>query len=179
MLHGSPCLETMNFAAPVKHSAPQVWNSISICILHYPLIKIHTGRCKQVKADELQKYPEIGLEWKEPGMAFRVTFVKKNYVVPISRDENDQVSDQVSDQVISILRFCVASKSRGEILQYLGFKNHFDNYKWHIKPALDNNLIEMTIPNKPKSKNQKYRLTNKGKQTLKMIRENTSRSKSQ
>jgi len=169
----------MNFAAPVKHSAPQVWNSISICILHYPLIKIHTGRCKQVKADELQKYPEIGLEWKEPGMAFRVTFVKKNYVVPISRDENDQVSDQVSDQVISILRFCVASKSRGEILQYLGFKNHFDNYKWHIKPALDNNLIEMTIPNKPKSKNQKYRLTNKGKQTLKMIRENTSRSKSQ
>jgi len=172
-------LETMNFAAPVKHSAPQVWNSISICILHYPLIKIHTGRCKQVKADELQKYPEIGLEWKEPGMAFRVTFVKKNYVVPISRDENDQVSDQVSDQVISILRFCVASKSRGEILQYLGFKNHFDNYKWHIKPALDNNLIEMTIPNKPKSKNQKYRLTNKGKQTLKMIRENTSRSKSQ
>lgn|GEM_PF-1500168 len=172
-------METMNFAAPVKHSAPQVWNSISICILHYPLIKIHTGRCKQVKADELQKYPEIGLEWKEPGMAFRVTFVKKNYVVPISRDENDQVSDQVSDQVISILRFCVASKSRGEILQYLGFKNHFDNYKWHIKPALDNNLIEMTIPNKPKSKNQKYRLTNKGKQTLKMIRENTSRSKSQ
>jgi len=119
-------------------------------------------------ADELQKYPEIGLEWKEPGMAFRVTFVKKNYVVPISRDENDQVSDQV----ISILGFCSTPKSRGEILKNLGYKNHFDNYKRYLEPVLNNYLIEMTIPDKPKSKDQKYRLTDRGKQTLEMIRRN-------
>lgn len=29
--------------------------------------------------EELQKYPEIQLSWKEPGIAFRVTFVRKNY----------------------------------------------------------------------------------------------------
>ena len=127
------------------------------------------GNGLRLIADELQKYPEIGLEWKEPGMAFRVTFVKKNYVETI---ENDQVSDQVSDQVISILRFCSTPKSRGEILKNLGYKNHFDNYKRYLKPVLNNYLIEMTIPDKPKSKNQKYRLTDKGKQTLEMIRRN-------
>ena len=130
------------------------------------------GNGLRLISDELQKYPEIGLQWKEPGIAFRVTFVKKNYVVPISRDENDQVSDQVNDQVISILRFCSTPKSRGEILKNLGYKNHFDNYKRYLEPILNNYLIEMTIPDKPKSKNQKYQLTNKGKQTLEMIRRN-------
>ena len=30
-------------------------------------------------AEELKKYPEIKMEWSEPGFAFRVTFVKVNY----------------------------------------------------------------------------------------------------
>lgn len=29
--------------------------------------------------DELKKYPEIELEWKEPGLFFRVTFQKKDF----------------------------------------------------------------------------------------------------
>jgi len=37
------------------------------------------GNGLRLIANELQKYPEISLEWKEPGIAFRVTFVKKNY----------------------------------------------------------------------------------------------------
>jgi ATP-dependent DNA helicase RecG len=32
--------------------------------------------------EELQAYPEIELSWKEPGIAFRVTFVNKNYKQP-------------------------------------------------------------------------------------------------
>ena len=125
------------------------------------------GNGLRLIADEMQKYPDIRLEWNEPGLAFRVTFIKKNYVEAIV---DDQVNDQVNDQVISILRFCSTPKSRGEILKNLGYKNHFDNYKRHIKPVLDNNLIEMTIPDKPKSKNQKYRLTIKGNEYKKIGR---------
>ena len=36
----------------------------------------------------------------------------------------------------------------------------------YIKPALDESLIEMTIPDKPNSRLQKYRLTDKGRQWL-------------
>ena len=35
------------------------------------------GNGLKLIADELKKYPEIGFEWKEPGMAFRVIFYKK------------------------------------------------------------------------------------------------------
>jgi len=28
---------------------------------------------------ELQNYPEIGFDWKEPGIAFRVTLTNTNY----------------------------------------------------------------------------------------------------
>jgi len=30
-------------------------------------------------SDDLKNYPEIELKWSEPGIAFRVTFRKKNY----------------------------------------------------------------------------------------------------
>jgi predicted transcriptional regulator len=43
-----------------------------------------------------------------------------------------------------------------------------DNFeKLYLRPALDAELIEMTIPDKPNSRLQKYRLTEKGKQLLK------------
>jgi hypothetical protein len=42
-----------------------------------------------------------------------------------------------------------------------------DNFeKLYLRPALDAELIEMTIPDKPKSSNQKYRLTGKGAKLL-------------
>jgi hypothetical protein len=36
----------------------------------------------------------------------------------------------------------------------------------YLRPALDAALIEMTIPDKPRSSKQKYRVTDKGRQAL-------------
>lgn len=38
-----------------------------------------------------------------------------------------------------------------------------------LNPLMKNKLIEMTIPDKPRSSKQKYRLTEKGKQALDAI----------
>ena len=40
----------------------------------------------------------------------------------------------------------------------------------YLIPAIKNEIIEMTIPDKPKSKNQKYRLTTKGNEYKKIDR---------
>jgi ATP-dependent DNA helicase RecG len=43
---------------------------------------------------------------------------------------------------------------------------HFSNH--YLAPALEAGLIEMTIPDKPRSSKQRYRLTAKGRQWLRM-----------
>jgi hypothetical protein len=52
--------------------------------------------------------------------------------------------------------------SRQQLQQMLGLRDekHFRNA--YLQPALDAGLIEMTIPDKPRSGKQKYRLTAKG-----------------
>ena len=57
-------------------------------------------------------------------------------------------------------------KSSGALRSVLGIKHRptfRDNY---LHPALDADLIEMTIPEKPSSSKQKYRLTDKGRAAL-------------
>jgi len=66
-----------------------------------------------------------------------------------------------------ILEALLKPKSTPELLTHLGYKTRTRNYEMAIKQMLKYALLEMTIPDKPRSKNQKYRLTQKGKQTLK------------
>lgn len=52
---------------------------------------------------------------------------------------------------------------RGEIQERLELK-HEDHFREHyLLPALETELIEMTIPDKPKSSKQRYRLTESGR----------------
>ena len=76
-------------------------------------------------------------------------------------------SEQVTEQVKALIRAIDNHEySRTEIMEIIGVKHRpsfSDNY---IQPALEMNLIELTIPDKPNSSRQKYRLTQKGKNAL-------------
>ncbi|MGV8135313.1 MAG: Fic family protein [Mangrovibacterium sp.] len=61
-------------------------------------------------------------------------------------------------------------RSRNEIFHFLGMENQTLNFRNHIKPLIDFGIIEMTLPDKPNSRFQKYRLTDKGKKLLKQSR---------
>jgi ATP-dependent DNA helicase RecG len=61
-------------------------------------------------------------------------------------------------------------RSRNEIFHFLGLENQTMNFRNHIKPLIDFGIIEMTLPDKPNSRFQKYRLTDKGKKLLKQSR---------
>lgn len=70
---------------------------------------------------------------------------------------------QVTHQVIElstmskqILAFCTTPKSKKELAVFCGFKDLRNFTLKHINPLLESGQLEMTIPDKPKSRNQKY-----------------------
>ncbi len=73
----------------------------------------------------------------------------------------DQDSDQATDQDSPINRLLAAlgneELSAAEIMNRLGLSHRPTFRKNYLTPALDKRLIERTIPDKPNSKNQKYR----------------------
>ncbi len=84
-------------------------------------------------------------------------------VVGCSTDQDtDQVTDQVSDQdnppverLLSVLGSDTLSSA--ELMQRLGLSHKPTFRKNYLNPAIEQDLIERTIPDKPNSRNQKYR----------------------
>ncbi|MBW2522055.1 MAG: Fic family protein [Deltaproteobacteria bacterium] len=77
-----------------------------------------------------------------------------------------QVSPQVTPQVGELLAAIRGEMGREALQSILGLSDRKSFRERYLKPALDDGLIEMTIPDKPNSRLQKYRLTDKGRQWL-------------
>ena len=56
-----------------------------------------------------------------------------------------------------VVNYCSVPRTAQEILARLGLSNQSINRKRHIQPLLDMGVLEMTIPEKPNDRNQKYR----------------------
>ena len=75
-----------------------------------------------------------------------------------------QVTGQVTEEIKKLVKVCSSELSRSELQLKLRHRDNFtDKY---LKPALEEGFIEMTIPEKPRSGNQKHRLTVRGKSML-------------
>ncbi|WP_275097005.1 Fic family protein [Sedimenticola hydrogenitrophicus] len=75
-----------------------------------------------------------------------------------------QVAPLVTPQVGDLLLVIQGEMSREALQTALGLKDRKSFRERYLKPALVDDLIEMTIPDKPNSRLQKYRLTDKGRQ---------------
>ena len=77
-----------------------------------------------------------------------------------------QVTDQVTPQVARVLGPVSSDCSFADLQAAAGLKDRVHFLKTHLEPLLFAGWIERTIPDKPRSSKQKYRLTEKGRQTL-------------
>jgi len=82
-------------------------------------------------------------------------------------DATPQVAPHVTPQVGELLAVVEGEMSREELQQALGLKDRKSFSQRYLKPALDDGLLEMTLPDKPNSRLQKYRLTASGREWLK------------
>ncbi|WP_334301164.1 Fic family protein [Blautia glucerasea] len=56
----------------------------------------------------------------------------------------------------AILAFCSLPHSKAEIAEHCGYKSTKNFTKKYLRPLLDSGALNMTVPDKPNSRNQKY-----------------------
>lgn len=106
----------------------------------------------------------------EEGLPLRLCGSNSSYscLIATSRqDSGEQVGASVSEQVAAMLRSCAREpQTKSALLAAAGLANVYLNYKRHIQPLLATGLLEMTHPEKPNSRLQKYRITEKGREII-------------
>lgn len=72
-------------------------------------------------------------------------------------------SGHVTGEVARLLRACEGVMSRKALQDALGLRSDANFRTLYLVPALESGLLEMTIPDKPKSSRQQYRLSAAGR----------------
>lgn len=90
-----------------------------------------------------------------------------NMILKKSKESSNIKQDDFKfEHIKKLLPFIKGEMSRREIQKLLDIKDSGHLRENYLYPALNGGYIEMTIPKKPTSRNQKYRLTDKGKDML-------------
>lgn len=96
----------------------------------------------------------------------------KGWVIRLPRHPQALVpsggTQQVTTQVGALLSRMGGEITRQAIQDALELANREHFRKTYLVPALEQGVIEMTVPNKPNSRSQRYRLTALGKQWLEL-----------
>ena len=79
----------------------------------------------------------------------------------------DQVADQVAEEIRRLLLVVRGEMTGRELQAALNLRGRVNFRQKYLTPALKAGLIAMTIPDKPNSRLQKYRLTEQGNDLIK------------
>jgi len=96
--------------------------------------------------------------------AFHVVLKNMNFnkitsVVKVSTEVSTEVATEVKltpEKLNALLEYCESSRTRREMQVFCGIKTDEYFRKSIVSPMLERGLIQMTIPDKPNSRNQKY-----------------------
>lgn len=73
----------------------------------------------------------------------------------------------ITPQVKKLILIIRGELTRQELQDSLNLSDRKSFLKTYLLPAIESGLIELTIPDKPNSRNQRYRLTEVGKEMRK------------
>lgn len=81
-----------------------------------------------------------------------------------SAGASPQVTLHVTPQVAAILKAATTPSSAVELQRAAGLKDRVHSLREYLQPLLEKGWLERTIPDKPRSRNQRYRTTEPGRQ---------------
>lgn len=93
-------------------------------------------------------------------------------IIPLEPEKSKPIKTEnfsfdLNKKHLMTLNFCLEkARSREEIMKKLDLMDRSHCMKKYLNPMVDEKILEMTIPEKPKSSKQKYRTTNKGKRVV-------------
>lgn len=116
---------------------------------------------KRIK-EECQEngYPEP--KWEELGSALRVTFYPHSELSAISGTKMALSRHQEDENLFKILDSCRNPLKLQEIMGITGYKDKTKFRNKYINKLISEELLSLTIPEKPRSKDQRYITTAKG-----------------
>ena len=106
--------------------------------------------------------PRILRAYGEDCFKFTDSFIRITLPISNHNHASDHASDHASVQVEKLVSILTGEMGRSELQGLLSIKNRDYFRTDYLNPAISNGYIELTIPDKPNSQNQKYRLTAKG-----------------
>lgn len=123
-----------------------------------------TGIPKILRAMKKNGSPPPVFDFDEDHSYFliRLPVHRKEKAIPKQEDAGE-VTGEVTGEVNRLLSVLSGPMKRTDIQNALGLKHEDYFREAYLSPALADGLVEMTIPDKPTSRLQKYRLTAKGK----------------
>ncbi|MFH0882489.1 MAG: ATP-binding protein, partial [bacterium] len=101
-------------------------------------------------------------------VTFRAQLVAKGAAGTSRSESGDQVGTKsgLSQDQVEVLRLCRQEQSLVAMMNVVGRQNRTKFRDGLVKPLIEAELLELTIPDKPRSRLQKYRLTENGRQVL-------------
>ena len=114
-----------------------------------------TGEIFRLAAEAGLKEPVFSLE-----EGFKLTIWRPN----VAEQATGQATGQAAEGVKRVVLIIRGEMKRSEIQSFLDLKHRetfLDNY---LKPSIESGYIEMTLPDKPTSPKQRYKLTKQGKE---------------
>ena len=113
----------------------------------------------------LEYWPQTRLVDDVAGNEFRVV-LQRPATGQVTTEVTMEVTMEVTTEVERVLRVLVGEMSRQELQEGLALKNDEHFRKAYLIPALGSGLVEMTLPDTPRSSKQRYRLTATGQRWL-------------
>lgn len=92
----------------------------------------------------------------------RNEFVVTFYNTPILAPAASGQTAPGGDREAALLAYCMTPRTRQEIAQFLEVKTVFYATQRYVQPLLDEGKLAMTIPERPKSRNQRFVAVEKG-----------------
>ena len=114
--------------------------------------------------DMIRRCVEAGLP--EPEFAISDGFVTTVRRKALAGQVVGQVTGQVADEVMTMIAVFRGDHTRQELQSALNLKSRTNFEARYLKPAIKAGYVTLTIPDKPRSRLQKYRLTDKGRATV-------------